>query len=399
MSARSLNRHFFFLQALLQLMVCITVAYISPILVSLGYSNLRIGQVMTLGALASTLARPLWGYLNDRFSCARQVTLGGPAAGAACYFLLTWGGGRVWLTALAVMGLYVTVVCMMNFVDSWALRLINSGMPLNYGGTRAGGSLSYAIGAVVFGAMVARWGFRPGNAVLWVLWALMCAVVLRIPNPPRAERQARTITLARGIGTLRKNRVYCTMLAALFLCTLASGSMESFYSVLILSAGGTEQDVGVALFIQAISELPVMFGYTRIRAKLRIPAAKLICVSMLCYAAKALVLGSASSLGVILAAALFQSLSFALFTPACVDFMLETVPGEYLATGHLLFLAVGQGAGAVAGNALSGVLSEAFGMGWMFRTVGVLALLAGALALWAAKMLNRGRNSRDISGM
>ena len=82
-------------------------------------------------------------------------------------------------------------------------------------------------------------------------------------------------------------------------------------------------------------------------------------------------------------------LSFALFTPACVDFMLETVPGEYLATGHLLFLAIGQGAGAVAGNALSGFLAEYLGMGWMFRTVGVLALLASGLALCCAKMLNR----------
>ena len=152
MSAKTLNRRFFLLQAIMMLMDCITVAYISPILVSLGYSNLLIGQVMTLGTLATTLARPLWGYLNDRFSCARQVTLGGTAAGAACYFLLTWGGGQVWITALAVMGLYVTVVCMMNFIDSWALRLINSGLPLNYGATRAGGSLSYAFGAVIFSA-------------------------------------------------------------------------------------------------------------------------------------------------------------------------------------------------------------------------------------------------------
>ena len=106
-------------------------AYISPILVSFGYSKLQIGQVMTLGALAATLARPLWGFLNDRFSCAKQVTLGGTAVGIACYFLLTWGGGQMGLTTIAVMGLYITVVCMMNFVDSWALRLINGGASLN----------------------------------------------------------------------------------------------------------------------------------------------------------------------------------------------------------------------------------------------------------------------------
>ena len=209
------------------------------------------------------------------------------------------------------MGLYATVVCMMNFIDSWALRLINSGLPLNYGATRAGGSLSYAFGAVIFGMVVSRWGFRPGNAVLWVLWGLMCVVALSLPNPPAPDRPARTVTLGRGIGTLRHNRVYCVMLAALFLSTLASGSMESFYSVLILSSGGTEQHVGIALFLQAISELPVMFGYTRIRSKTHLSAAALISVSMLCYALKALVLGGASSLGVVMAAGLFQALSFA----------------------------------------------------------------------------------------
>ena len=112
-------------------------------------------------------------------------------------------------------------------------------------------------------------------------------------------------------------------------------------------------------------------------------------VSMLCYALKALTLASAGSLNIILVAALFQALSFALFTPACVDFMLETVPGEYLAMGHLLFLAIGQGIGAVAGNALSGILSEYLGMAWMFRTVGFLALLASVLACCSAKMLKR----------
>ena len=105
MPAKALNRRFFLLQAIMMLIDCITVAYISPILVSFGYSKLQIGQVMTLGALAATLARPLWGFLNDRFSCAKQVTLGGTAVGIACYFLLTWGGGQMGLTTIAVMGL------------------------------------------------------------------------------------------------------------------------------------------------------------------------------------------------------------------------------------------------------------------------------------------------------
>ena len=143
---RRLNLRFFLLQGLLILVECITISYISPILVSLGYSNLRIGWVMTLGTLASTLARPVWGVVNDRYSRPKQVILTNIALGSACYFLLTHGGGRPALTAMAVMGMHVTIVCMANFTDSWALRLISGGAALNYGVTRAGGSLSYAVG-------------------------------------------------------------------------------------------------------------------------------------------------------------------------------------------------------------------------------------------------------------
>ena len=92
MGKRPLNLPFLGLQALLILIDCIAVAYVSPILVSFGYSPMRIGRVMTLAALAATLARPVWGYLNDHFACARQVTLLATAAGISCYCLLVFGG-------------------------------------------------------------------------------------------------------------------------------------------------------------------------------------------------------------------------------------------------------------------------------------------------------------------
>ena len=80
----ALDRRFFSLQSLLILVECIAVSYLSPILASLGYSNLRIGWVMTLGTLASTLARPVWGMVNDRFSCTGPVILANIALGSGC---------------------------------------------------------------------------------------------------------------------------------------------------------------------------------------------------------------------------------------------------------------------------------------------------------------------------
>lgn len=378
-----LSRRFFTLQSLLILVECVAISYLSPILASLGYSNLRIGQVMTLGTLAATLSRPLWGVVSDRSSHARRVLLTNIAAGSGCYVLLTHSGGRPLLTALAVMGLHVTIVCMANFVDSWALRLISGGAALNYGAARAGGSLSYAVGAAVFGAVSARWGYRPGNYILWGLFLLTCLVAGTLPSPPPAKTERDTPFRLHGLSALAKNRPYRRMLAALFLCTLASCPIESFSPVLILSLGGTERHVGGALFLQAMSELPVMMGYTRLRERLRLSPAALMGTSMLCWGLRALALGFAPGLSAVLAAALLQSVTFALFTTACADFMLETVPQDCLSTAYLLFLALGQGTASMIGNSMGGALADLLGIQMMFRLVSLLAF-GGSLLAWRA---------------
>lgn len=378
-----LSRRFFTLQSLLILVECVAISYLSPILASLGCSNLRIGQIMTLGTLAATLSRPVWGVVSDRSAHARRVLLTNMAAGSGCYFLLTHSGGQPLLTALAVMGLHITIVCMANFVDSWSLRLISGGAALNYGAARAGGSLSYAVGAAVFGAVSARWGYRPGNYILWGLFLLTCLVAGTLPSPPPAETERDTPFRLRGLSALAKNRLYRRMLAALFLCTLASCPIESFSPVLILSLGGTERHVGGALFLQAMSELPVMMGYTRLRERLRLSPAALMGVSMLCWGLRALALGFAPDLSAVLAAALLQSVTFALFTTACADFMLETVPPDRLSAAYLLFLALGQGTASMIGNSLGGALADLLGIQMMFRLVSLLAF-GGSLLAWRA---------------
>ena len=242
------------------------------------------------------------------------------------------------------------------------------------------------MGAFLFGAVSARWGFQPGNYILWVLLVLLCAVIFTLPNPPAGTPGKEPAPLRRGLSALVGNRPYRLMLLALFLTTLTSCPIGSFSPVLILSLGGTEQHVGAALFIQAMSELPVMAGYARLRRRLRLSPAALLGVSMFCWGLRALALSCATSLWMVLASAVFQSLTFALFTTACVDFMLETVPSDYLSTAYLLFLALGEGAAAMVGSTLGGALADHLGIPSMFRLVSLLALTGSVLAWRAARL-------------
>lgn len=397
MSQNALNRRFLLLQGLLTLIECVSTSYISPILVSMGCTARQIGATVALAALAAALCRPVWGFLNDRYSCVRQVLFGGTAVGIGCYFLLTHCSQLLW-AAVSVMGLHITIFCMMNFVDSWALRLISCGYHLNYGGTRAGGSFSYAVGAVLLGILITRHGFRPANYVLWVLFVLLVWVAWSIPAPPHTAQAEQQIRLRDGLSALASVGAYRLMLIAFFLCTLSSSAMESFYSVLLLKNGGTEQVVGLALFIQAMSEIPIMVGYTKLRKATGLSPAALMGVSMVCYGCKAFLMGIASTLPLMVAAAALQAFSFALFTPASIDFMLCTVPETYLATAHLVFLAVGQSVATVLGNLFWGPIADSIGVSLMFRFAALPALAAGLLAFYIAKTQKK-ENDHVISGV
>ena len=118
-----------------------------------------------------------------------------------------------------------------------------------------------------------------------------------------------------------------------------------------------------------------MMGYALIRRRLRISPAAVLAFAMFFYGVKSLVFGFAPTWNAAVGAAVLQALSFALLAPACVDFMLETVSPDYLATAHLVFIAAGQGAAAVLGNSLGGVLADLWGVSAMFRVGSLLAFL------------------------
>ena len=99
----SLNARFLCLQAIIVMMSCVGNSFITPILQRFGYEPFDIGVTMTCAAITAAVAKPLWGYVNDRFACAKQLVLAGTALGCAAYGLLIASGGQRVLATLAVM--------------------------------------------------------------------------------------------------------------------------------------------------------------------------------------------------------------------------------------------------------------------------------------------------------
>ena len=385
----SLNARFLCLQAIIVMMSCVGNSFITPILQRFGYEPFDIGVTMTCAAITAAVAKPLWGYVNDRFACAKQLVLAGTSRGCAAYGLLIASGVLRVLATLAVMLLYLTFLCLLGFVDSWAVRLISDGWTLNYAITRAGGSLSYAFMAAGFGAIMSGYGPAPGLPILLLLFILLAVTVFSLPNPQRTQAAARTVSIRRAVQALGRNRVFVIAVAAYFLCSVTSSAFDSFFSVLVTGLGGTEQQVGVGLFCQAVSEVPVMFLYSALRRRVRWPAAYFLAAGMAFFGLKTLGLGLAGSFQVVFAVNLLHGLCYATMTAGCVDFILETVEADYLATAHLMYSAIGNSLGAVAGNALCGAVAQAIGVQPMMILISAGGFIGCALILYAMHQKRR----------
>lgn len=374
-----LNARFFILQAIISSICCVGVSFISPVLMGFQYGPLEIGAALTLAALANMSAKPLWGYLHDKYSCSKQAVLCAIGAGCLSFALLVLSNGHKLLTQLSVIGIAVTISSMVSFVDSWAMRLISEGYDLNYGATRSGGSLMYALTAVGFGVVMDHLGAKPGIGVLALLYAALALTARNIPNPQRKLKGASDKKLKDGIRYLLGNRPYVALVLTYFVGTICICASDGFLSLRIAELHGTDAHIGLGMFVQAMAEIPVMLLYSRIKARWKVSPGRIVAISFVFYFIKCGLLGLAPSYQIAILITLLNGLSFALFVMSIVDYVLVYVDAGYLSTAYLIFSALGSGLGAALGNYVDGMIAEALGVGNMMLVASATALLAAAI--------------------
>lgn len=383
---KSLNCPFFALQALAITIQSISVSFLSTILVRYGFPSSRIGLTFTLAALGCMLSKPLLGALGDRIVCARPLTLGCMLLGTGCYAALVFCPAVPFLLLVLAVIDYVAVNSATAVIDSWSMRLIHDGYEINYGVTRSAGSLFYAVSSFAVGHVMEQYGPRPCIPALAVLLAALFLTVRVLPNPTLARLPAQQVTLRDGLTQLSRSRVYCLTLFGFFLSQLSSASGDSFLSVRVITElGGSEADMGRVFFLQALSEVPILILFRTVRRRFRIPLRALLAFSALVYGLKPLCFGLAHSPNAIVLISLMNGLSYGIYITAVVDFVLETVDARYLATGHLLFGALGTGLGSMVGNLFCGMAADRMGAGNMMICFSIFGMLGALVILLGSK--------------
>ena len=139
------------------------------------------------------------------------------------------------------------------------------------------------------------------------------------------------------------------MLAGVLLSLTAVLPLSNFLVNIVTSRGGTDADLGLAMFVMGAFELPTAFLFPRLLR--RFGSGRLLVLSAVFGTLKAVALLCTFNYAGVLLAQPLQLLGYGLFTPASVYFVNESVPEADRVRGQTVMMVASNGMGGMLGGA------------------------------------------------
>lgn len=376
---------------------CAVIGYASVFLLERGMSPAGIGALIAAGNVLSAVLQPMAAGIADRsgrVTLKQMIRLA--AAAGAILSLLVGVFGSLKLIAPLYMALAMIANLEMPLVNAVSVYFSNRGYRINFGLARGIGSLTYAAFSYGLGLLAGMFG---AGLIPWASMALYaavfacCGLFSMKPGTTKVEEQAggdgnATAPCApcaahprrREPNFFSRYRTFTLTLAGVVMlfafhnitCTYMIRMMERF--------GGGSEEMGLALAVAAVCELPTMLLFSRLARSFRVST--LLAASAAGFVVKSLLLLAAWDVNMILAAQVFQAFSFALFIPASVAFTDQVMRAGDKIKGQA-YMTAASTLGSVAGNLSGGIVLDASGVSAMLVLACAFAL-GGLLTVGAA---------------
>ncbi len=385
--------HYSIIMALYWSNFAILLNYASVYLLERGFQNTQIGIMLAAAALAAAVAQPLIGSYADRPGSLSVKSL--LLAGTGIFLVLamlipaTAVHARLLLPVVYAAAAMVlqSLTALMNALGTVSDKECGY---VNFGVARGVGSLGYAAASALIGRGVARFG---NSMIPWLaagIYAVLAVCVFLFPfarEPAGGRRSGREGFLSRYPG-------YTVVLAAAILLYTAHSLLNNFMFQVISYKGGDSASMGIAYAIAAVTELPVMFFFSRL---LRIlPSGKWLLVSGFAFTAKHLGALLAPGVTGFCATQLMQVLAYALLAVASVYYTERVIPAEDAVKGQSCF-AMTATAGSVLGSALGGRLLDVLGVPSLLL-LSVFFSAAGAAVMAAGLRIQDSQPAKERDG-
>jgi PPP family 3-phenylpropionic acid transporter len=348
--------------------------YMVPYFQSLGFSGAQIGVLTGITPLIALVSTPLWTSLADATHRHRLVMSVNILVAALAIFTLPYLSFFVPILLFAIV-FNIFLAPVTSFADSASMYILGDQKAM-YGRIRLGGTLGYAVMALVGGMLVQQ------NGISWAFWScgfffsLAFFVALRLTHNPEKGSDSTW----RGIRILMSNPRWLLFLAVAFAGGLAQVASGTYLFAYLGELGAEASIMGLILMVGTLSEIPVLLFSNRLVGRFK--PYGLLMVGITITGLRLLAFAASSTPWQAILVQLFNGLTFAVMWIAGVAYADEMAPAGLSATAQGMFGAMVFGVGAAVGGFIGGPLLVSIGGRGLFLVYGVIVLvIVGAVAL------------------
>ncbi|MBQ6592027.1 MAG: MFS transporter [Solobacterium sp.] len=268
-------------------------------------------------------------------------------------------------------------------LSSLSLEFTNNGYDINFGLARSIGSLGYALCANFMGTIVEANGPEIILPIYIGVYAIELIVLWLFPRPEKlvgemAKAQEEPSSV---LQFLKKYKRFLTVMASFILMFFPMFIMNTYMIYYVRYFGGGESEMGRALFLNAMTEIPMMLVSSRIMKKAG--ADNMLKVAGIFICVKMILIRICPSITFFVLLHLTGLFIGGLFNVSAVFYINSIVGDKDVVKAQAMFGLATSGLCGTLANYFGGMMLEHFTIPTV-ATVGVISSISGLLVLLVA---------------
>lgn len=246
------------------------VTFAATYLLSKGFTAAQTGIILCCAYLASFLLQPIVASYADRAgrNIIPSIMLLFSFLSIACFLAVRF----LSLPMIIFAVMYTLGIMLLDMqiplLNALSVYYTSHSWALNYGLGRGVGGFGYAIATLIYGYIMEDFGTDIMLIVAISLIAVYCAITVTYPKTDSVSSAETRKDASSLIEFFGRNRWYCLSLFGILFLAMYHTMTENYLINILGRLGGDSSNVGVALFVATLTELPAMTVFAAVYRKL-----------------------------------------------------------------------------------------------------------------------------------
>ncbi len=377
------------LQGVYWMLYCVGFGYVTYFLQEKAVSVSMIGIVTAICGVISAFLQTWVGRLADRGNGLNWKSVLTVLIGLNLVVTIAMGIFSKGVPVVVLFGAFLILInCMMPLVNAACFYYQKNQIAIDFGTSRAVGSLAFAVISVIIGKLTTVFGAPTIVAMGVGLNVFMLLSVMTLPylgDLVAAPEAGAAHAKAKG-NFVTKYPAFLVMVLGLSLVMSFHNCIQTYMLMILQNVGGGSDNLGVAIGIASVMELLLLFKFSAIQKRFGTKPLLLACGIFYCI--RGVLYLFAVSVWQIYLIQMLQAVTFAIYASASTYYSDEVMADEDKVTGQALMAAV-LTIGGVIGNLQGGFTYDALGIRMMLLISLAIAAAGTVLIFVSNRMKNK----------